>query len=490
MIPFARPGNVAFYEADFPTGLRFPIHPIIRRILNHYKICPAQLSPNARRSVICLFVIWQYYKCHMSCDEFRCLYSFSSLPDLRWYYFKAKPDKNLLRGSPSNVKGWKKRFYFTFGDEWEFFSSIPLGEGIPRVSSNGGENTTSGDEGESYPSRGDRQGDSPSQRESVECLGVIREDIGRIARRAFLDIPDLTLLRWLGGKVQNPFSNLFPSGLSPSSDSTSESLLDSGLSPELRSNCIVLNLPFILLHSWFNIRFSCSYERQPKDDVHDHTSTKKGEVDNSKGKEAMPPPPSKRAKFNKGASNATVRTLALGGPSTSPADNLGLGALMMSSAPMAQKILKEVILPANKEKVDQFTMDELVTKSFHALGQSQLARMGEQAMKIEAELKDKSEATAWLKAEVAELTSKLDLAKKLAMEDFRSLDDFKDTVTDSATTYFGKGFEFCKRLLHHHPNLGVDLASMEMDIDLAEEEEEAKTGEKNEDNEGEANPTP
>ena len=32
-----RPSEVDFYEATFPTGLRFPIHPIIRRILNHYK---------------------------------------------------------------------------------------------------------------------------------------------------------------------------------------------------------------------------------------------------------------------------------------------------------------------------------------------------------------------------------------------------------------------------------------------------------------------
>ena len=36
-----RPGEVAFYETAFHASLRFSIHPIIRRILNHYKICPA-----------------------------------------------------------------------------------------------------------------------------------------------------------------------------------------------------------------------------------------------------------------------------------------------------------------------------------------------------------------------------------------------------------------------------------------------------------------
>ncbi|GFS40632.1 hypothetical protein Acr_00g0069600 [Actinidia rufa] len=113
------------------------------------------------------------------------------------------------------------------------------------------------------------------------------------------------------------------------------------------------------------------------------------------------------------------------------------------------KDIERRILPADKEKVDQFTTDELVTKSFHALGQ------------------------------------------KLAIDEFKSSDDFKDAVTDFAATYFGERFKFCKRqLLHHHANLSVDLEGMEMDINLAKEEEESKVGDKEEDNEGEVNPTP
>ncbi|GFZ06696.1 hypothetical protein Acr_18g0008660 [Actinidia rufa] len=128
-----RKGKVAFYEDAFLAGLRLLIHPTIKKILNHFKICPAQLSPNAWRSIICSLVIWRYHKRHMSCDEYRCLYSLSPLPDSGWYYFKARPEKNLLRRSPSNVKGWKKRFFFASGDEWEFFPSMPANMGIPRV---------------------------------------------------------------------------------------------------------------------------------------------------------------------------------------------------------------------------------------------------------------------------------------------------------------------------------------------------------------------
>ncbi|GFY87968.1 hypothetical protein Acr_05g0016070 [Actinidia rufa] len=67
--------EVAYYEAAFPTGLRFPIHPTIKQILNFYDICPAQLSPNALRCIIYVLVVWQFYQRHLSLNEFRRLYA-------------------------------------------------------------------------------------------------------------------------------------------------------------------------------------------------------------------------------------------------------------------------------------------------------------------------------------------------------------------------------------------------------------------------------
>ncbi|GFY97730.1 hypothetical protein Acr_12g0002710 [Actinidia rufa] len=116
--------------------------------------------------------------------------------------------------------------------------------------------------------------------------------------------------------------------------------------------------------------------------------------------------------------------------------------------------------------------------------------MEARSSKINSDL-DKSETTARLEAKVAELTSKLALAKKLAIEEFKSSNNFKEVFTDSTVTYFGKGFEFYKRqLFHQYPNLDVDVASMEMDADLAKEEEAARAGEKEEDSEGKASLTP
>ena len=40
------PKMVCFFEVAFKNGLRFPLNPFIKRILQHFKFCPSQLSPN------------------------------------------------------------------------------------------------------------------------------------------------------------------------------------------------------------------------------------------------------------------------------------------------------------------------------------------------------------------------------------------------------------------------------------------------------------
>ena len=37
---------VCFFEVAFDNGLRFPLHPFIKRVLQHFKVYPSQLSPN------------------------------------------------------------------------------------------------------------------------------------------------------------------------------------------------------------------------------------------------------------------------------------------------------------------------------------------------------------------------------------------------------------------------------------------------------------
>ncbi|GFZ07299.1 hypothetical protein Acr_19g0002360 [Actinidia rufa] len=457
----ARQGEVAFYEATFQAGLRLPIHPTIREILVHYKICPAQLSPNAWRSVICSL---------------------------------ARPDKNLLRGSPSNVKGWKTRFFFASGSRvgvpfghgrqqysassqilgnaksvvffffckslWSpdmrfsgkscnklptlsevdakrteailgkiepggyFKVSKVLGSrtfnkyfavGCTALSTSGGDNTTSGDEGEFV-----------TREDSVEYLGVIRRDIGGVVRRARPGIPDETLLRWLGGKVKDPFTNL----LSGTSGSTMSARAGAPAFGEKTGGKAKATKATTAKPPTKGIVIQ---EKRTREGV---PVVEIGGPDSSKGKEAAPPPAPKRFKSNRGAINA--RGPVAGAGTSSPGCDVGSESI--SDASVARRLLTGVIPASDKEEVDRLSENDLVAKSFHALGQ----------------------------------------AKELAIEDFKASGEFKAAaaVTDFAATYFSEGFEFCKRqLLHQFPNLGVDVANMAMDPSFAEEEEAMNEGE-------------
>ena len=64
-------------------------------------------------------VVWRYYKSALSLNEFRHLFSlFKNLkPNSVWLYLKARSGKAIIRGHLSNVKGWKKKFFFILRDD-------------------------------------------------------------------------------------------------------------------------------------------------------------------------------------------------------------------------------------------------------------------------------------------------------------------------------------------------------------------------------------
>ena len=49
---------MCFYEAAFQCGLRFPVHPFIMELLNHFNIALGQLMPNSWRIVISCMEKW------------------------------------------------------------------------------------------------------------------------------------------------------------------------------------------------------------------------------------------------------------------------------------------------------------------------------------------------------------------------------------------------------------------------------------------------
>uniref|UniRef100_A0A2N9ESR4 Uncharacterized protein n=1 Tax=Fagus sylvatica TaxID=28930 RepID=A0A2N9ESR4_FAGSY len=80
----SRFGDVAFYEADFNAGVRFPMQPLMRELLDRLNLAPGQLAPNAWRTVVGSMVMWK-----------------------------------LIVGTPSSNREWKDNYVFVCGDNWE-----------------------------------------------------------------------------------------------------------------------------------------------------------------------------------------------------------------------------------------------------------------------------------------------------------------------------------------------------------------------------------
>ena len=51
------PKMVCFFEATFENGLHFPLHSFIKGVLQHFNVCPSQLSPNFWGVLVSLLVL-------------------------------------------------------------------------------------------------------------------------------------------------------------------------------------------------------------------------------------------------------------------------------------------------------------------------------------------------------------------------------------------------------------------------------------------------
>ena len=53
------PKMVCFFEVAFKNCLHFPLHPFIKRVLQHFNVCPSQLSPNFWGVLVGLLVVFR-----------------------------------------------------------------------------------------------------------------------------------------------------------------------------------------------------------------------------------------------------------------------------------------------------------------------------------------------------------------------------------------------------------------------------------------------
>ena len=110
------PKMVCFFKVAFENDLCFPLHPFIKRVLQHFNVCPSQLSPNLQGVLVGLLIIFR--------DKGLGVLSIALLLDFFsekeavegfLYISKRSSAKLIISDLPSSHKFWKERYFFVSG---------------------------------------------------------------------------------------------------------------------------------------------------------------------------------------------------------------------------------------------------------------------------------------------------------------------------------------------------------------------------------------
>ena len=112
---------VCFFEAAFKNGLRFSLHPFIKRVLQHFNVCPSQLSPNFWGVLVGLLVVFRDKGLGVpSIALLLDLFSIKEASKGFLYISKRATVRPIIFDLPSSHKHWKERYFFVGGRHWEY----------------------------------------------------------------------------------------------------------------------------------------------------------------------------------------------------------------------------------------------------------------------------------------------------------------------------------------------------------------------------------
>ena len=115
------PGMVCFFEVAFDNGLRFPLHPFMKGVLQHFNVCPSQLAPNGWGILVGLLAFFRDRGLGVPSVTLL-LYLFSPKETAEGFlYFSRRPgDPLVISDLPSSHRSWKGRYFFVSGRNWEY----------------------------------------------------------------------------------------------------------------------------------------------------------------------------------------------------------------------------------------------------------------------------------------------------------------------------------------------------------------------------------
>ncbi|KAL2513124.1 Plus3 domain-containing protein [Abeliophyllum distichum] len=125
---FPRMGCTALHLNAFVSGMRLPLHPMLRRILRAYDLAPTQVAPNGWSQMVGGMYLWfrHSFGMEMPLEVFQTVYQprkFSRKKgkeeEAGWYYFCPwGSHKPLVTGCPSSIKQWKESWFWVSGN-WQ-----------------------------------------------------------------------------------------------------------------------------------------------------------------------------------------------------------------------------------------------------------------------------------------------------------------------------------------------------------------------------------
>ena len=115
------PKMVCFFEVAFDNGLRFPLHPFIKGVLQHFNVCPSQLAPNGWGILVGLLAFFRDRGLGVPSVALL-LYLFSPKETVEGFlYFSRRSGAPLVISDlPSSHRLWKGRYFFVSGRNWEY----------------------------------------------------------------------------------------------------------------------------------------------------------------------------------------------------------------------------------------------------------------------------------------------------------------------------------------------------------------------------------
>ncbi len=115
---------MAFYEVDFQAGVRFPLQPFVRDLLDFLSLAPGQVAPNGWRTLLSCMVMWRVSSNEqedLTVEEFLFCYEPCQIAaSLGFWTLKHRDlDTRIVQGLPSSNRTWKDGYVFVCGENWE-----------------------------------------------------------------------------------------------------------------------------------------------------------------------------------------------------------------------------------------------------------------------------------------------------------------------------------------------------------------------------------